>query len=165
MLSWAPIPWKGSAPPSTRSLSVCLMGWKYHPSAACFVSIGSLELDKSTPVCWEDPLASWAPITWKETPLLYYLGHFSLIGLSIHLGVPHIVILVTRTLSFFLPPFSLSPHVLNSLLELSYLHLRAACSAFVPPIGSLESCNSTAPVYPYESLQDWNPPLGGVPIS
>lgn len=40
---------------------------------------------------------------------------------------PSSLILVTRTLTLLSPPFRPLPHVLSSLLELSHLHLGAAC--------------------------------------
>lgn len=106
VLSWAPITRKGSAPPSACSLFVW---WgNTNPALPASSLLAPWSLIKAHQWAGKLLLPPGFPSHGK-TIHLYYLGHFSLTGLSIHLGMAHIVILVTRTLSFFLPSFSPSP--------------------------------------------------------
>lgn len=145
MLSWAPITWKSF---SLYLLSLCLMG-NTAPAlpALSLLAPWVLLYCKSTLVCW-------VPITWKETPLLYYLEHFSLTSLSIHLGMPYIVILVTRTLSLLpLAIFSIPP--CSQLPPGAFLPVPRSCLFCLCPSHWFTGafCCFTVPLCTYESTR------------
>lgn len=145
MLSWAPITWKSF---SLYPLSLCLMG-NTTPAlpALSLLAPWILLYCKSILVCW-------VPITWKETPLLYYLEHFSLTSLSIHLGMPYIVILVTRTLSL-LPPAIFSIPLCSQLPPGAFLPVPRSCLFCLCPSHWFTGtfCCFTVPLRTYESTR------------